>query len=551
MGDREDARLRTAELERRVADLEAERRVAAAADAVVERALTMRTDLAATVEELFALLVELPGTRGAGLYTLDEELVFRAYRTDGFPWSEEELERAASESLEPHAWVSRSSGALVIGQPLDVAGEPFGLAALVVDPALTDDRVDHLARCLLAWCEELDNHLASIAQARVKHRVASAVAAALREPVLDRGIDRALEVLSQHVDFDDLALIYRREHGHEPVHYRVVKAGRRVHDERDEVETSTGRLLRRDGLLEGAGPRLANALGMSAFIEEMLIHGVQDAQLLGRVLVGRRSGGFHSYDRDLFESFASGLCQRILDFHRQWKSLSLCFASPVVERLLGDPEYETKYLAPRERRVAVMYCDISGFTRISEQVLREPALITRLIDLWSAEAVRIVWETGGVFDKMVGDCIIGLWGPPFDDWEGRRACAGAAEAAERIRDFTRRLSTHAELPELRELDPPPGVATGLHYCSLYVGRIGPNEDFTGFGSGMNNAARLQGVAQRDEILCMEAFVRELGELARFGPERSQAVKNVAAPLRFRPLLDPPRGGVARSTDPTT
>ena len=63
----------------------------------------------------------------------------------------------------------------------------------------------------------------------------------------------------------------------------------------------------------------------------------------------------------------------------------------------------------------MLYCDIAGFTRISEQVLKEPRLIGKLVNTWSEKVVEIVWRTGGVFDKMVGDCVIGIFGTPFDD----------------------------------------------------------------------------------------------------------------------------------------
>ena len=85
------------------------------------------------------------------------------------------------------------------------------------------------------------------------------------------------------------------------------------------------------------------------------------------------------------------------------------------------------------------------------------------------------------------------------------------------------------------MDPPIGVATGLNFCPLFVGTFGPDENYTGFSSGMNNTARLQGVAERDEIFCMDSFVTALGDPERFGPERHATVKNVAEPLAFHEL----------------
>jgi class 3 adenylate cyclase len=66
--------------------------------------------------------------------------------------------------------------------------------------------------------------------------------------------------------------------------------------------------------------------------------------------------------------------------------------------------------------------------------------------------------------------------------------------------------------------------------------FGPNEDYTGFSSGLNNTARLQGMASRHEILCMEEMAAELGEGAKLSEVREGKAKNVAEPLRYRALL---------------
>jgi class 3 adenylate cyclase len=81
------------------------------------------------------------------------------------------------------------------------------------------------------------------------------------------------------------------------------------------------------------------------------------------------------------------------------------------------------------------------------------------------------------------------------------------------------------------------VSTGVHLAPLFVGQFGPNSNFTGFSSGMNNTARLQGCATRNEILVMEEAITALpdGHGFAFGEARAMAVKNVAEPLRFRAL----------------
>ena len=95
-----------------------------------------------------------------------------------------------------------------------------------------------------------------------------------------------------------------------------------------------------------------------------------------------------------------------------------------------------------------------------------------------------------------------------------------------------------DFPELRGLDPAITVSTGVSFAPLYVGLFGPNEDYTGFSSGMNNTARLQGIAPGDVILCMESLVDHV-DPKLFGEPGEAVVKNVAEPLRFRPLIQAP------------
>ncbi|MEM1414036.1 MAG: adenylate/guanylate cyclase domain-containing protein [Myxococcota bacterium] len=527
------------DVRRRLETLEAQQRMNEAADETLELALRDRLPLTATMRSMLPLLVAHTGAEDAWVRTYDEDLRLRDFRFAGaqgaFPLEAEAILGAT----EGGDRLQRATeGHVVLAQPLDVAGELFGAAALALPGQPEPERVACVATLLDTWCEELDNYLASIAWSRRKHRVTQALSDALKEPVLDAGVNQAIEVLRGSVAFDDLLLVFKHEEdfGGASLNYKIIEGGELTHDSRapdgdvDEFIKETA-----PALLRGESRALLERFGFSKGREEVLIAGVRRKQVLGRVVVTSSRGEFNTYDRDLVELFADYLRQRVVDFNREWKRLALTFPPAVVRRLLQEEDYRERYLDPVEKDVAVLFCDISGFTRISEQVLGEPALIGKLIDAWGRKVVEIVWETGGVFDKMVGDCVIGLWGPPFHGRSPAEACAAAAEAALRIRAYTNGLGDGALFPQLKGLEPPIGVATGLNYCPLFVGLFGPNEDYTGFSSGMNNTARLQGVAERDEILCMERFAETLGTPERFGEARSAPVKNVAEPLRFRTL----------------
>lgn len=523
------------------------------ADETLEQAMQDRLSLVGAVDLLLPLLCRHTGASATILRTFDETLALRdfvhvvdgASDAIGSPASGEGFGvdtapiAAAADRRESYVGRSEDPENTVVAQDLDVAGDAFGWVALRFDEALDDAGVARTQRLLGVWCEEIDNYLSAIALSREKHQITRRISNALKNPILEEGISEAIEELRQHVDFDDLILVYRHEDDTEGVtlSYRVIKDGVIHHDSRSRGDAEVDAFMRAHAfrMILGEDDSVPTHFGLTSYREEVLINGVKHEQLVGRLVVGSHHGQFNTFDRDLLERFADYLRQRIVDFNKEYKRLSLCFPRRSVVELLAEEDYTEKHLMPREADVAIMFCDISGFTRVSEQILRKPSLIGKLIDTWSARAVEIIWETGGVFDKMVGDCVIGLWGPPHFSGEPKAWCRGALEASERIRAFTGRLGAAEGLPEIDGIDPPLGVATGLNFCPLFVGLFGPNEDYTGFSAGMNNTARLQGLANCDDIFCMDTFVATLGEPERFGELRRALVKNVAEPLRFFPL----------------
>ncbi len=542
-----------AELRERIAELEREVRILKERwalndeiDDLAEVAIRDRLPVDHTLRLVLPALCAHTGASLAFVRTYDESLALHDFvhatgEDASLPIEADALCRAIEQSdpLVREVVLPGEVRATLVAQGLDVAGEPFGALAIVVPGAADDAERERLAGLLDTFAEEIDNHLASIAVARKKTMLTAAMSEALRDPVLDAGLARALDVLRENIPFEDMILVFRHEDdvSGASLRYKILKNREVVHDSsvRSESDGDVDAFMRSNAfrMMTGDDEGVRERFGIRRFREEVMITGMRSARVIGRVIVTSRRGEFNTFDRDLLDRFADSLRQRIVDFNREWKGLSTGFPKDVVERLLHEEDYTEKYLSPREKVCAVMFADISGFTRLSEQVLVHPEAIGRLVDTWSARVVEILWETGGVFDKMVGDCVIGIWGPPFFEHTPEDLCRRAATAARQIREFTRSLTAHEALPEL--VGEPVDVATGLNYAPLFVGTFGPDADFTGFSAGMNNTARLQGQAKGGEILCMDAFVAAHGGQDEFGEEREAAVKNVARPLKFRPL----------------
>lgn len=509
----------------------------AVVDDFIEEGLLERKNLAEVMRTMLPRVCDLVGARAAFVQSYDEDLkvsVFRTPKDVAIPDWEELLALTTDEKRES-VTVTKGND-LIIAQPLDVAGEWFGRAGFIV-PADTFEAEDpeHLHALLDIACEELDNFLFSIKAAREKHKVMMELADALRHRVLGEGLQQAVAVLSRATPLDRLLLAYvAQEDSAATLQVQLFEGSKLA------MDTMTGAhdpKIREEGRdwLYGRSNALLQRFNFVGAQEEVLISGVTNAVRVGKVVATSKSHSFNTYDRELLAGFTGFIRQRVVDFNKEWRRLAASFSQPDVARLLHSDNYEAQFLAPREAQVAIAYADIAGFTRLSEQILRTPSAVAALVEAWSAEAVRLAWEHGGVFDKMVGDCIIALFGPPFYDHAPGQRLASALKWAVDIREMTRKFPERAGFEALREEGL--SVTIGVHLAPLFVGTFGPNRNFTGFSSGMNNTARLQGTAKRDEILVMSEAIDALppGQKFKFGEERTATVKNVAQPLRFRAL----------------
>lgn len=507
-------------------------------DELIEEGLVKHWSVGEVLSALLPRVAKRLGATGAFVETFGEDLELHVFSTtaEGAPLAipgHEDVFARTSEARRER--VAVRGEALVVAQHLDVAGAWFGRAGLVAPPAADEAR---LAHGLEAVCEVLDNYLFSIRAMREKHLVTMKLGNALRHRVLGEGLKQAVAVLAEAIPIGRMVLVYVAEESAAKTLHVQMFDGASLEVDTLAQQQHTHAPLRMLGrqYLAGESTALLDELGVKDAQEEVLINGITKSVVVGKVVVTSRSGPFNTYDRELLSAFAGFIRQRVVDFNREWRAMAAAFRPDDVARLLSHDDYERSFLAPREETVGILYVDISGFTRLSETILKTPAKVAELVETWSRDAVDIVWQHGGVFDKMVGDCIIALFGPPFYDEPPGNRLARAIQCAVDIRSMTNLLPKRVAFESLRDIGV--SVSTGVNLAPLFVGQFGPNSNFTGFSSGMNNTARLQGCAGKDEILVMDDAIATLpsDHGFAFSETRSMPVKNVAEPLRFRALV---------------
>ena len=513
------------------------------ADELLEECAQGRMSLEATLKRFLPAVSQRLGADGGFVRTIDENMTVESFETGR--WHDDDRAHLAREAVRP-VTVSADRKRTVIAQPLDVAGRKVGVGAFSFAGDRSADAATLGARIDIVL-EQFDDVLAAIQLAAFKQDLIIKLQQALKNVVFDRGVDDAVAILNGSVPLRDVVLLYQDDAtGSEgAVRYRIYRDGVCTHDAESRPHTRLRELVRTEGskVLDHSRAKVQPALGIEGALESVLISGLTSNRTLGKIMA-TADKGLSIFGRDLLRVFAECVSQRLVDYNRERRHLAQFFDSDTITELLRDPGYEKKFLSPRTDDVALLYADINSFTKISEQVLHDPGKIGRFVDKWSQGAVEIIWKHGGVFDKMVGDCVIGIFGPPFFRASKEERIASCVKAAREILAFTVALEADPDLAEIPKSGVVPGlgVAVGLNLCPASVGLFGPNQDFTAFSSGMNSTARLQSLAGFREILLMESGKdaldpKAIGDAQLEGPIESP-VKNVAKPLRYYRLKFP-------------
>ena len=214
------------------------------------------------------------------------------------------------------------------------------------------------------------------------------------------------------------------------------------------------------------------------------------------------------------------------------------FFSPAVLDALRQTDSE-KQLEPQESDITVLFCDVRGFSKKSEQAqqgLRE--LLDRVSDALGVMTCGII-KYDGVIADFQGDAALGFWGWPAPHEDDRlSACRAALHIQQEFQ--------HA-LHDSRHTLAGFQVGIGVAHGRAIAGKIGTKEQIKvgAFGPTVNLGARLEGLTKslsasilideataefvRSELLPSEGRLRRIG---RFRPA------GMSAELMLTQLLPP-------------
>lgn len=175
---------------------------------------------------------------------------------------------------------------------------------------------------------------------------------------------------------------------------------------------------------------------------------------------------------------------------RQVRDAFSRYMSPaLVERLAQDPSQLR--LGGEMRDMTLLFCDVRGFTTISEQF--DAQGLTRLINRFLTPMTNVILDRRGTIDKYMGDCIMAFWNAPLDDDDhAANACRSALAMIETM--IRVNVDLEQEAIEEGRKHIPLKVGIGLNSGQVCVGNMGSDQrfDYSVLGDNVNLASRLEG-----------------------------------------------------------
>jgi class 3 adenylate cyclase/CHASE2 domain-containing sensor protein len=178
---------------------------------------------------------------------------------------------------------------------------------------------------------------------------------------------------------------------------------------------------------------------------------------------------------------------------RQSREIRTAFSqylSPKMVNILADDPSNLK-LGGEERELTVLFCDVRGFTGISEMYTATG--LTDLINRLLTPLTTVILNREGTVDKYMGDCIMAFWNAPLnDDVHERHACLAALEMLAQMPILNAELEREAIQDERKFI--PLRVGIGLNTGVAVVGNMGSHQrfDYSVLGDCVNLSARLEG-----------------------------------------------------------
>lgn len=205
------------------------------------------------------------------------------------------------------------------------------------------------------------------------------------------------------------------------------------------------------------------------------------------------------------------------------KSLFSRYTAPeIINKLLASPGEIT--LGGEKKELTILFADIRGFTKISENL--EPEKVVEILNEALTIMVKAIFKYRGTLDKFIGDCVMAVFGAPLSQPNHAEA---AIRTAVEIQEEIKRIERKWLALIGRKIEAGIAINTG----EVIIGNIGSPErmDYTAIGDAVNLTARLEEIAAEGEIVISGntySLVKNLVDCQKMEPITVRGKKNPIA-----------------------
>ena len=226
-----------------------------------------------------------------------------------------------------------------------------------------------------------------------------------------------------------------------------------------------------------------------------------------------------------------------LSFDEKIAKIQKYLPSGITEKILSQRDR----IEGEKRQVTVLFCDMKGFTPLSEKL--GPEAMYAMMDEVYEILIHKVHDYEGTVNEMTGDGVMALFGAPIalEDAPQRAIRSAMAIHREMTRFNERMRQEKGEFPPVK-------MRIGIHTGPVVVGTLGNDlrVEFKAVGDTVNLASRMESLAEpgttyisEDTFKITEGLFRveALGEKEIKGKEKSLKVYQVIAASSRRTRFD--------------
>ncbi len=253
---------------------------------------------------------------------------------------------------------------------------------------------------------------------------------------------------------------------------------------------------------------LGGAVGLAALLSRPIFRLVQAT---GAIAAGNFNITLPVASRDelgmLTDSF-NRMARSLREKEMIKRAFTRYVAREVVEEILKNPE--NMALTGERREVTVLFCDVRGFTPLSERL--SPEEVVLLLNDFYNLMIETTFKHDGTLDKFLGDAVMAVFGAPL---------AHPDHSARAIRTALAMQEGIVGLNERRARDgkEPIAVGIGVSAGEAVAGTVGTEDrmEYTVIGDSVNLAARLESNAKPGQILISHRTYERVRDLVDARP----------------------------------